>query len=147
MSEAWKTHRARLVLAALGVVLGTGAAAAVMSPQQKVIFEKYLGLAKTGDAGFKDFSAERGKTLFLGRHAGGKVDTPSCTTCHTADPAKPGRTRAGKEIAPMAASVNAKRFTDPAEVEKWFKRNCSDVLGRECTVVEKGDVLVYLLGL
>jgi hypothetical protein len=47
----------------------------------------------------------------------------------------------------MAASASPKRYSDPAEVEKWFKRNCGDVLGRECTATEKGDVLVYLLGL
>jgi hypothetical protein len=81
------------------------------------------------------------------RHTGGKTETPSCTTCHTSELKKPGQTRAGKEIAPMAASVNAKRFTDPAEVEKWFKRNCSDVLGRECAATEKSDVLAYLLSL
>ena len=45
----------------------------------------------------------------------------------------------------MAASANPKRFTDAIEVEKWFKRNCGDVLGRECTAIEKGDVLAYLL--
>ena len=91
--------------------------------------------------------AERGKALFHARHTGGKPDTPSCTSCHTSDLAKPGKTRAGKEIAPMAASASPNRYSDPAEVEKWFKRNCGDVLGRECTATEKGDVLVYLLGL
>ncbi len=58
-----------------------------------------------------------------------------------------GKTRAGKDIEPMAASVNPKRYADRAEVEKWFKRNCNDVVGRECTLAEKGDVLTYLLGL
>ena len=50
----------------------------------------------------------------------------------------------GEPIDPMSAPG---RFTDPAKVEKWFKRNCSDVLGRECTALEKGDSLAYLLGL
>ena len=45
----------------------------------------------------------------------------------------------------MAASVTPKRYTDPAKVEKWFKRNCREVLGRECTVQEKGDWLSYML--
>ena len=31
------------------------------------------------------------------------------------------------------------------KVAKWFKRNCNDVLDRECTAQEKGDVLSYLL--
>ena len=93
------------------------------------------------------FSADRGKAFFRDRHTGGKPDTPVCTECHTTDLSKPGKTRAGKDIEPMAASVNVKRYTDKAEVEKWFKRNCNDVLGRECTLAEKGDVLTYLLGL
>jgi hypothetical protein len=32
-----------------------------------------------------------------------------------------------------------------AKVEKWFKRNCNDVLGRECDVQEKADVLSWLM--
>ena len=34
--------------------------------------------------------------------------------------------------------------TDEAKVDKWFRRNCNDVLSRECTAVEKADVLAYL---
>lgn len=30
---------------------------------------------------------------------------------------------------------------------KWFRRNCNDVMGRECTTVEKADVLSWLLTL
>ena len=118
-----------------------------MSPAQKTIYDSFAAAAKTADAAFTDFSASRGQAFFLGQHAGGKPDTASCTACHTTDPKKSGRTRAGKEILPMAASANPKRFTDAADVEKWFRRNCNDVLGRDCTVVEKGDVLAYLLGL
>jgi hypothetical protein len=33
----------------------------------------------------------------------------------------------------------------PAKVDKWFRRNCNDVLKRECTPVEKADVLAWLL--
>jgi hypothetical protein len=45
----------------------------------------------------------------------------------------------------MAPAANAERFTDTAKVEKWFKRNCNDVLDRACTPQEKGDVITYLL--
>jgi hypothetical protein len=55
--------------------------------------------------------------------------------------------RSGKPIDPMAPSVVPTRFTDAANVEKWFKRNCGDVLGRECGPAEKVDVLTFLLGL
>jgi cytochrome c peroxidase len=87
---------------------------------------------------------EAGKTLFLGTHTGGKPDTPSCTTCHTMDPKKTGATRVGKPIEPMASSVNPSRFTDLAKFEKWIRRNCNSVLGRECTAGEKADVLSWL---
>jgi hypothetical protein len=47
----------------------------------------------------------------------------------------------------MAPSVNPARFTNTSKVEKWFKRNCKDVLNRECTAQEKGDVITYLMSL
>jgi hypothetical protein len=50
-----------------------------------------------------------------------------------------------KPIKPLSPVVNPARFSDAAEVEKWFKRNCRDVLKRECTVEEKGDLLTFLL--
>jgi hypothetical protein len=55
-----------------------------------------------------------------------------------------GRTRAGKEIAPMAVSRSPNRFTDPAKVEKWFTRNCRTVYGRPCTAEEKGNYLSFM---
>lgn len=146
MIIARRTTRISLI-AAVAIAASVGAALSAMTPAQKANYDTYVAAAKAADPAFKDFSAERGKSFFLANHVGGRKETPSCTSCHTADPAKAGRTRAGKEIAPMAASANPKRFSDAAEMEKWFKRNCSDVLGRECTVLEKGDVLAYLLGL
>jgi hypothetical protein len=53
--------------------------------------------------------------------------------------------KTGKEIQPLTPVANAKRFTDSANVEKWFKRNCNDVLSRACTVQEKGDFMAYVL--
>ena len=41
-------------------------------------------------------------------------------------------------------SVVATRYGDPAKVEKWFKRNCTEVLGRECSAREKGDWLAWM---
>ncbi|MBW6505639.1 MAG: DUF1924 domain-containing protein [Rhodobacteraceae bacterium] len=87
--------------------------------------------------------AEAGKAFFLANQAGGGADTPSCTSCHTADPRAMGEARTGKPIEPMALSVNPKRFTDTAFVDKWFGRNCDSVLGRECTSAEKANVLAY----
>jgi hypothetical protein len=100
--------------------------------------------ARMADPGFTEFSVERGRRLFETKQ-GGKW---SCTSCHTDDPRKPGRhAKTGRDIAPLAPSANDKRFTSPAKSEKWFRRNCKDVLGRTCTETEKGDVLNYLVSL
>lgn len=146
MNSMTKTILRGAVVAMFGFGLTAGAAmAAEMSPVQKAIHDSYAAAAKKADAGFAGSSAERGQAFFQGKHTGGKPDTPSCTSCHTTDLKKTGKSRAGKEIEPMAASVNPKRFTDAADVEKWFTRNCPDVLGRECTAAEKSDALAYLL--
>lgn len=137
----------RVVVLALAVGAGAGVAMAAMSPAQQAIHDGYAAAAKAADPTFAGFSAERGKAFFAANHTGGKPATPSCTTCHTADPKQAGKTRAGKPIEPMAGSVNPKRYTDAKDVEKWYGRNCSDVLGRECTAREKGDVMAYLLAL
>ncbi len=135
-----------LPLAIAATLFTTAGAVAALSPARKAVVDAYLGQARVADAQFTG-SPSRGEALFQGRHVGGKAETPSCTSCHSSDPRKPGQTRAGKEIAPMAASVNPKRYTDAADVEKWLKRNCADVLGRECTPKEKSDVLAYLLSI
>lgn len=68
-----------------------------------------------------------------------------CADCHGADLRQSGRhQRTNKPIEPMAPSVVASRYTDPAKVEKWFTRNCKWTWGRECTPQEKGDLLEYL---
>lgn len=100
--------------------------------------------AKTANPAFVSFSAERGQQFFAQTH--GKEW--SCTSCHTRNPAGAGKHAVtNKPIDPMAPAVNASRFTRAAKVEKWFKRNCNDVLGRACTAQEKGDVLAYLMTL
>ncbi len=91
------------------------------------------------------FSAARGQTLHTQNFSGGKPDTPSCTSCHGKDTRGAGRTLTGKAIEPVAVSVMPTRYTDPAKVEKWFKRNCTEVLGRECTPQEKGDWLTFVI--
>ncbi|MBS0396047.1 MAG: DUF1924 domain-containing protein [Proteobacteria bacterium] len=69
----------------------------------------------------------------------------SCASCHTRDPRADGRhVVTGKSIRPLAPVANPARFTDAARVEKWFHRNCGDVLGRECTPAEKADLIAYL---
>jgi mono/diheme cytochrome c family protein len=100
--------------------------------------------ARQDDAAFSGFSAERGGRFFTDKH-GAKW---SCASCHTPDPRSAGRHAAtGKPIAALAPAANPQRLSDPAKVDKWFRRNCRDVLARECTAAEKGDVVTYLLSL
>lgn len=88
------------------------------------------------------FSAERGQIFYTSAHA----NEWSCSTCHTRNPAQTGaHDKTKKPIDPLAPSANPRRFTDTAKVDKWFRRNCKDVLARECTAEEKGDLLAYLL--
>jgi cytochrome c peroxidase len=119
----------------------------VAAARQDALLAVYKKEAAAANPSFAGFSAERGKAFFLADHTGGKPDTPSCTTCHTKNPANVGQTRAGKAIDPMAVSANPDRFTDMAKAEKWFARNCSTVLGRECTPAEKGDFITFMMQL
>ncbi len=88
--------------------------------------------------------AERGRTLFTTPHG----REWSCASCHGALPTSTGQhASTGRPITPLAPAFNAERFTDAAKTEKWFRRNCNDVLARECTAAEKADVLAWLLSL
>jgi hypothetical protein len=129
------------VVAAL-VLLFAGAAHA--GPREDLM-GRYAAEAKAADPAFAGFSAARGEAFHLARPAAGTPETPSCTSCHGADPRGAGKTRTGKAIEPMAVSASPDRYTDPAKVEKWFRRNCRQVLGRECTALEKGDWLSSMI--
>ena len=100
--------------------------------------------ARQGDPGFKGFSTQRGQQLFQQTHG----SEWSCASCHTDAPGGSGKhAKTGKSIAPLAPAANPDRFTSSAKVEKWFRRNCNDVLGRACTPQEKGDVLSWLMSI
>ncbi|MBS0643839.1 MAG: DUF1924 domain-containing protein [Proteobacteria bacterium] len=129
----------------LAVSAFLAATPALAGSAQHAVLARYAAEAKTADPGFTGFSAERGKALFHAKFATGKPDTPSCTTCHTENPKQEGRTRAGKIVPPLALSVKADRYSDFAETEKWFGRNCDSVIGRTCTPVEKGDFISYMI--
>ena len=103
------------------------------SPQE--LLKKYE--AQSGKA-----SVSRGDQFFNTKH--GKEW--SCASCHENPPNHETKhIVTGKAIKPLAPSANPERFTDEAKVDKWFKRNCNDVLGRECTAQEKADVLAWLI--
>lgn len=98
------------------------------------------------DAGAGPFSADTGRAAWTREYPAAQGGAArSCATCHGADPGRTGRhAETGKPIEPMAASVNPARLSDPAKVEKWFRRNCRWTLGRECSPQEKGDFVQYL---
>lgn len=134
------THRhplsIRRPIAALlaGAALASGAHAA--SPAE-------LEAGYTAQAGAAA-NAERGQQLFTTRHG----REWSCSSCHGAVPTRTGSHAAtAKPIAALAPAFNAERFTDAAKTEKWFRRNCNDVMGRECSAAEKADVLNWLRSL
>ena len=125
-----------------GSLVLTGLDAAAATPAE--ILKSFDATARAGAAGFSGFSAERGRQFFHATHG----NDWSCASCHTPNPAAGGKhAKTGKEIAPLAPAANPQRFADTAKVEKWFDRNCKDVLSRVCTVQEKGDVLAYLMSI
>ncbi len=133
----WRSIGGVVLLALLG---GT----ALAHPARDALMAVLAAEAKTADPRFTGFSAARGAAFYRAAPGGGGPDTPSCVSCHGPDPRAPGRTRAGKDIAPMAVSVTPDRYTDADKVALWFERNCKSVLGR-CTAQEKGDFLVFML--
>jgi len=111
------------------------------TPQQ--IRQAYAAEAAAVQTGFTP-SAQRGAAFFKQRFAVNDK-MPECTACHTATPLNAGQHAiTGKNIKPLAVAANAERFSDPAKVEKWFGRNCKEVVGRLCTPAEKADFVAYM---
>ncbi|MBP2295448.1 DUF1924 domain-containing protein [Azospirillum rugosum] len=143
-------HALRRILLPTVALLAVGAGVAYAAGEgaaRSAILDGYAAQAKAEAPSFAGFSADRGRALYLGPHAGGKGDANACAACHTPNPAATGRhAKTGRAIEPMAVSANPRRFTDRAEVEKRFDRDCPNVLGRACTAAEKGDFITYLAG-
>lgn len=135
------------VITVLGIA-SEGRAASELNAEVRAHMEGYASEAKKADPGFSGFSAEAGKEFFYGERLHSvKKKLRSCTTCHTKDPSKPGKTTVGKVIDPVSPAVNPERFTSVKKIEKWFRRNCKWVLERECTPREKGDYITYMFSL
>ncbi|MFZ3017519.1 MAG: DUF1924 domain-containing protein [Gallionella sp.] len=125
---------------ALALLLLAGATP-VLAETPKDFVAKYT--AEAG-AGFKP-SAARGKSFFT-KEFGVSKDMPSCASCHTKDLNATGKhVITGKVIEPLAPAANPERFTTTKKVEKWFKRNCNEVVGRECTPAEKADFIQFAI--
>ncbi len=134
------------VAAAIGLALliGLPRRAHAAAPLPAELLREYEAAARRESPAFRGFTGAEGRRIYLAEHTqdGERV---SCASCHTTDPRQRGRTPVGKVVEPLAPSANPDRFTDRREVEKWFKRNCKQVMGRECTAEEKGHFLTYVL--
>ena len=111
------------------------------TPQQ--IRQIYAAEASAQQAGFTP-AAKRGEALFRQRFSNNDK-MPTCTSCHTDSPLNAGQHAiTGKSVKPLAVAANAERFSDSAKVEKWFGRNCKEVVGRACKPAEKADFVTYM---
>lgn len=157
-----------LVLAS--IVLGCGLVATTAraeTPQQ--VLSIYTAQAHAKDPSFAGFSVERGEAFYNEKHLVKGAGMVSCSSCHLKDarysvlahqtdiPCRtchvindwehPDPKHAKKRhIEPFAPSANPKRLSDPRYVETFLRLNCLLLLNRECTTLEKGDVLTYLMG-
>lgn len=131
-----KMNQIKIFLACMtGLIVSTGHAAETSAQDQ---------LNKWVTASGKDGDIHQGERLFNQKHGG----VWSCATCHNSPPTTTGQhASTSKPIKPLAPAFNTSAFTDAAKVDKWFKRNCRDVMKRECTPQEKADVMAYLLSL
>ena len=130
------THRPLLSIA-LGAAMVWGALPPALAGDTTPAQQQARWTAEAGAPA----NAARGQTFFTSRHGG----EWSCASCHGQPPTTEGKhAGTGKPIAPLAPAFNPKAFTDAAKADKWFKRNCKDVLSRECSPAEKADVLAYL---
>lgn len=131
----------------LALILGGAAfarAATVLNAQMQEYVNGLLKEAQKHDPGVKSFSAEEGKRFFNSKRKHSvEKDVRSCSGCHTSNPLNKGKTPVGKVIEPISPAANKERLTDAQKVEKWFKRNCQNVLERECSAKEKGDFIAY----
>lgn len=126
-------------------ILGGLGAAAAQAATPAELLAGYQAEAARQKPGFRA-SAELGEHFYRRQFAHSEK-MPSCASCHGATPTSAGRhVVTDKAIKPLAPSANAERFSDPAKVEKWFGRNCKEVLGRECTPAEKADFIAYVTG-
>lgn len=127
----------------LTLILSLAVSAPVWAETPAELLAAYKAEATQAQPGFTP-SAERGRQFFLAkRPVNDKMN--SCAACHTENPRQAGsHVITGKTIGAMAPAANPERFTSSAKVEKWFRRNCTEVVGRACSAAEKADFIQFL---
>jgi len=126
-------------------VASFGAHAESSTTSAQKLADKYASIAKNIDPAYAGLSADAGKAFFT-RELTIRGKQVACASCHTTNPAGPGKHMVtGKPIKPLAPSANAERFSNVDKVEKNFEKHCLDILGRDCTAAEKGNYIAYML--
>jgi hypothetical protein len=131
---------------ALLAALGLFSASAFADPASaQKLADKYAVIAKNIDPNYKGLSADSGKAFFT-RELTIRGKQVACASCHTTNPANPGKHIVTKKpIKPLAPAANPERFSDVAKVEKNFEKHCLEIIGRDCTAEEKGNYIAYML--
>lgn len=131
---------------ALLAALGLFSASAFADPASaQKLADKYAVIAKNINPEYTGLSADAGKAFFT-RELTIRGKQIACASCHTTNPANPGKHIVTKKpIKPLAPSANPERFSDVAKVEKNFEKHCLEIIGRDCTAEEKGNYIAYML--
>ena len=131
---------AKKILAALLFLAG---ASPVCAETPVNLVSGYAAEAAKATPGFAP-SAQRGQAFFT-KDWRVSQKMPNCTVCHGKNIKVDGKhVVTDKRIDPLSPAVNPERFTSLKKVEKWFKRNCTEVVGRECTAAEKADFIQFI---
>ena len=113
------------------------------TPLRSLVY--YSAEAKRDQPGFVADS-ERGRS-FVTRNWGVSQSLSSCAACHGDQPRNSGRhALTGDPIPALSPALTPQRFSNPARVEKRFRRDCNEVLGRMCTAEEKADFIKFVVG-
>lgn len=139
-----------------GAIAVSAQAQGISAPQMDVMKQlvaKYAEQVKAGIAKEKrqatpadEFSVESGRQIYLMSRNWEGDEMPACSGCHTDDPKKEGKhAETKKPIKPLAPAVNPERFTDAKKVETNFAKHCRDLYNRDCSAIEKGHFITYLM--
>lgn len=127
----------------LVLLLALLAAPSLRAETARQFVDAYAADAAKTQPGFRA-DAARGRA-FAAKNWGVSEKLASCAACHTENPRQAGRHAVtGKTIAALSPRANPERFSDPAKVEKWFRRNCKEVVGRPCDAAEKADFIQFV---
>ena len=117
-----------------------------LNAEMKAYIDELKKEAKEQNPSFVDFSAKNGEILFKTENIGKENKKLSFVSSHGNNLSQKAQNIfTGKDINPLAPSVNKARLSDAKEVKKWLKRNFKDVFLREGTAEQKGDVLYYIM--